>query len=132
MTTIEQIKEECRAIIALAEKATPGPWVHNVDQGHVGDVSTPDTDSIAMTQERVEIARRVGEGHRAEQNKQRNINASFIAASRSVTPKAARATLFSIEEFESDMANEQAHCVAWHCARVRLETICREREESKN
>lgn len=100
MTTIEQIKEECRHIIALAGIATQGPWMHDTSQGHVGDVCTPDTDSIAMTQERIEIAQRYGDGHRTEQIKQRNINAAFIAASRSFTPKAAQAVLVMIEGLE--------------------------------
>lgn len=115
MTTIEEIKEECRQIIALASIATPGPWMHDTSQGHVGDVCTPDTDSIAMTQERIEIARRCGDGHRIEQNKQRNINAAFIAASRSFTPKAAKAMLVLIRQLEYGDCERQMKelCATW-------------------
>ena len=93
MTTIDKIKAELRDIIELEKRATSGPWIHYLEQGQVGNVCTPDLDSIAMTQERIEIAQKHGAGHREIQNKQRDINAAFIAASRNLTPKMARALL---------------------------------------
>ena len=128
---IEDIKEECRAIIALASIATPGPWMHATSQVHVGDVCTPDTDSIAMTQERIEIAQRCGEGHRIEQNKQRNINAAFIAASRSFTPKAARAVLDLIAILERIAKPALGGKQQQDSARNQLNELCATWEGSK-
>ena len=133
MTTINQIKQELRDIIELSDKATPGPWVHHVEQGQVGDICTPDTDSVAMTQERIEIAKKHGREHRKRQNEQRNINASFIAASRNLTPKMARALLTAIIALETLAASEVSAdpyeaCSHLEDARDALETIRREWE----
>jgi len=126
MTTIEDIKTELREIIELSDKATPAPWIHHTAQGQVGDVCTPDTDSVAMTQERIEIAQRHGERHRAEQNKQRNTNATLIAASRNLTPKMAKVILRVIDDLEKDQALD-GHIVR-HRATLCFETIRREWE----
>jgi hypothetical protein len=129
MTTIDQIKQQLRDIIELSDKATPAPWIHYLEQGQVGNVCTPDLDSIAMTQERIEIAQKHGSGHREIQNKQRDINASFISTSRNLTPKMARALLTTIDSIET--ALHYAHFVEkqdYEELAKSLETICREWE----
>ena len=125
MTTIDQIKQELRDIIELSDKATPGEWIHYLEQGQVGNVCTPDLDSIAMTQERIEIAQKHGVGHRVIQNKQRDNNATFIAASRNLTPKMARALLGTLEMLEHMTTYTTK---AGTVASTALETICREWE----
>ncbi len=87
MTTIESIKNECRAIIAQAEKATPGPW-RRAATFYIGDADD----------------NRVAELMGAKYAIQNVENGDFIAASRSFTPRAAKALLVTIEALEQECA----------------------------
>lgn len=79
---MRRIDAHLASLLENAKKRTPGRWVHFVDQGQVGDVSTEDHDSIAMTQERIEVARMadIGGHWRSRMNEIRNYNATFIAS----------------------------------------------------
>lgn len=115
MTTIDQIKAELRDIIELSDKATPGPWEHELQQdsiwsGHDFGLQVAHTKSNP------------GAGMMWD-NDQRRKNASFITTSRNLTPKMARALLavidnlkFAANKLESNLAKDD------------LETIRREWE----
>jgi hypothetical protein len=83
---LARIKEHCQKLLSKASERTPGRWVHFTDLGQVGDISTPDGDPVAMTQERSDIANdpalrsMMGSLRRTEMVRIRNINASFIAS----------------------------------------------------
>ena len=118
-TTIDQIKAELRDIIELSDKATPAPWEkssnlsthlvskHSKNHGNlVCDCpdSTPDLS-------------------------QHQSDSSFIAASRNLTPKMARALLTTIDAIET--ALHYAHFVEkqdYEELAKALETIRREWE----
>lgn len=117
MITIEEIKNECRAIIAQAEKATPGPW--NYQWGY----------SLASRNTKYELG--IREDYEPRTQEEIRNDMAFVAASRSFTPRAAKALLYSIDEFQMDMATEQVGCIAYCRASQRLETIRRTWEESK-
>ena len=107
MTTIDQIKQELRDIIELSNKVTPRKWnadelVIYADSGEV---------AISATRERT-----------VEEDRH---NASFIAASRNLTPKMAKALLGNLEMLEHMTTyTTKAGTVAINA----LETICREWE----
>lgn len=86
MKTIEQIKEELREIIRLAEKAEKGPW--KVDHNCVNCVIS-DEHEIAQVDD--------------------DNDASFIAASRTITPLAAKALLLAIEGYEDDLLTGEVY-----------------------
>ena len=115
-TTIDQIKAELRDIIELSDKATPVPWEkssnlsthlvskHSKNHGNlVCDCpdSTPDLS-------------------------QHQSDSSFIAASRNLTPKMARALLTNIDWLEKDLAHDAL--ITRQRAFMCLETIRREWE----
>lgn len=77
---LKLIDAHLERLLAIAEKRTPGEWIHDQSIGTVGDVTTPDRDGIAQAMERVDVAQKYGRGHRVENNKQRNNNAAFIAS----------------------------------------------------
>lgn len=106
MTTIDQIKQQCREIIELAEKATPGPWIvvgEKTGQCGVLQNIEDNPDHVILD----------GGSYLYQKD------AQFIAAARSFTPQAARALLGAIEMFELLHASSA------------LDAICREWEESK-
>jgi hypothetical protein len=123
MTTIEDIKNECREIIKLGEDTTGGPWEHTVK---------------CYIQSGKEV---VADCHWTQKGEMRQ-NANFIASSRSFTPRAAKALLATIDALE-DVASsdgdphvdESAEYWAKEAssgkAKAALETIRRTWEESK-
>lgn len=111
MTTIDQIKQECRAIIALAEKATPGPW-RCAATFFIGDSNN----------------QRVAELMGAKYAIQNVENGDFIATSRSFTPRAARALLNTIEYIQG---NAEPGRSGYLSAQSQLEDICATWEGSK-
>ena len=127
-TTIDQIKAELRDIIELSDKATPGPWEHELQQdsiwsGHDFDLQVAHTMSNP------------GAGMMWDDD-QRRKNASFITTSRNLTPKMARALLTIIEDLE-ERSKKQAFLpgslnicptAEAHTAFSQLETIRREWE----
>lgn len=86
-------------LLGIAAKRTPGEWVHFTDQGQIGDISTDDRDSIAMTQERVEIAQMadLGGNWRSKMVEVRNNNAAYIAACSNNAEAGWRSTKAAIE-----------------------------------
>jgi hypothetical protein len=113
MTTIDQIKQELRDIIELSDKATPGPWEHELQQdsiwsGHDFDLQVAHTMSNP------------GAGMMWDDD-QRRKNAAFIADSRNLTPKMARVLLTLIEWLE-------LYAIPTEEAQSQLETIRREWE----
>lgn len=119
MTAIDEIKNECRAIIAQAEKATPGPWKlwgMSVLHDPTGNGSvTKDCFRVAST------------GYSDGDGRPRTNDAEFIASSRSFTPRAAKALLDLITYVEEDLAYPPLNLRA----REKLKTLCRNWEESK-
>lgn len=81
--TISEIKEECRAVIALAEKATPGPWAR---------VATFYISALGKCG--------IAEIKGPSSGLQSILNGDFIARSRHFTPAAAKALLTSIATLE--------------------------------
>ncbi len=65
--TDELTQQEIEAFLALAEKATPGPWIYEADEGWM-DFSNLRVDFISVVDD---------DGH-------------FIAASRTIAPRLAR------------------------------------------
>jgi len=116
MTTIDQIKQELRDIIELSDKATPGEW-RNVSRVETSDIVA--NDEICGG---VYVAFAWG-GMDSEHGE---ANAALIAASRSLTPKMARALLTNIDWLEKDLAHDAL--ITRQRAFVRLETIRREWE----
>lgn len=113
MTTIKDIKNECRAIIAQAEKATSGPW-HYWNQ--------PSNDLIATGAEKGLLICGLA-GLKSMPNEFK-----FIAASRSFTPKAAKALLVTIDHIEREEGKGRMDS---DDAQDKLNEICRTWEESK-
>jgi hypothetical protein len=115
--TIEDIKTELRDIIELSDKATPAPWEHEPQQdsiwsGHDYDLQVAHTMSNP------------GAGMMWDDD-QRHKNATFIAASRNITPKMAKALLTAIDWLECIHAGlPDGDFSAWNA----LETIRREWE----
>ncbi len=96
--TISEIKEQCRAVIALAEKAADGPWFNHDgvwDQNGCNVIADHDKDTN-----------------------------EFIASSRSFTPAAAKALIAAIEWLEDEMTGNPAASVPFNVASQRLESIC--------
>lgn len=85
MTTIDQIKQELRDIIELSDKATPGEWTSREKFKH----------SFELLEPRVWLG-----ASSSLPTGQQEHNASFIAASRNLTPKMARALLATIDRLE--------------------------------
>lgn len=79
---LERIKAECRRVIALASAATPGPWETGVASYQV-----------------YANGKHVAEMQNAT-SCERDDDAAFIAESRTITPKAAQATITAIEALE--------------------------------
>jgi hypothetical protein len=97
MTQEEHLKKivaKCRELLAGAEKRTPGKWIHDKSRGTIGDVATEDLDAIAQTQERISV--QVASG-RIGNNKQRDLNADFIANCAGPAEAGWRATIAAIE-----------------------------------
>jgi len=107
MTTIEDIKNECREIIAQADKATPGPW-RRAATFYIGDAND----------------NRVAELMGAKYAIQNVENGYFIASSRSFTPRAAKALLDLIADAED-------RAIISRRARRQLTELCATWEESK-
>ena len=119
MTTIEDIKKQLSEIIELSDKATPGEWVSKRRFRNSFEISEPhiwlgESSSLPMGQQK--------------------LNASFVATSRSTTPRMAKVLLGVIERLESEAATVE---IAMHGQSPRrtlyaiqadkeLETICRE------
>ena len=129
MTTIDQIKQELRDIIELSDKATPGEWI--VSKKGDSPLKFPGISTVDEEQDIVECHYAYEGGGVNGLN-----NASFIAASRNLTPKMARALLTIIEDLE-ERSKKQAFlpgslniCTTAeaHTAFSQLETIRREWE----
>lgn len=90
---LSAIREECKKIIELGERATPGPWhtVFSEDLNRTVCVSSKGWGPIA------EI------GGDSMEPLERQQTASFIASSRTFSPKAAQATIRFIGEYLDDM-----------------------------
>lgn len=89
--TLQAIRRECEEVIALAEKATPGPWTKETAKQAQGKpkgkrriASPPDESGHKHT-----VANTARWNSRA--------NAALIATSRTLAPKLARATLTAIK-----------------------------------
>jgi hypothetical protein len=80
--TIEDLKTELREISELSDKATPAPWHEN---------------ARVLDQNARVIASTLSVDFHYAQNRQ---NGEFIAASRNLTPKMAKALLMAITLFE--------------------------------
>ena len=115
---IEDIKEECRQIIALAESEhlTPGHW----NMGGTGSTMSEGYSQpfgIVQTGTANLVAGIFGDGRGGEDAAK--ANAAFIAASRSFTPKGAQAVLDLIayieEECRIDTPQETINrlCTTW-------------------
>ena len=112
MTAIDQIKQELRDIIELSDKATPGEWTSREKFKH----------SFELLEPRVWLG-----ASSSLPTGQQEHNASFIAASRNLTPKMARALLTTIDAIET--ALHYAHFVEkqdYEELAKSLETIRRE------
>lgn len=124
MKTIDQIKAELRDIIELSDKATPGEWQHG------GSLTPKNSLDIVY---RTPNDRSSARGFIVGKSKQDIQDATFIAASRNLTPKMARALLTAITALETLAASEvsadpyEAYSHP-EDARDALETICREWE----
>lgn len=123
---LQQIDEA----LALAEKATPGPWIHDKSRETIGDVTTEDLDGIAQAQERIEVQKKLG---RLGQAPQRDANAAFIAASRTGWPIALRCLKTAIEGLlwmlngswgHEVCDNDARGCAACERAEKDLATLC--------
>jgi hypothetical protein len=121
MTTIEQIKQELRDIIELSDKATPGPWDN--ENGPYVYAHIPGGRPNGEYIMQVYCGNGAGKPLGKEMNK---CNASFITASRNLTPKMARALLGMINALEHDEANDAP--ITRRRATIRLEAIRREWE----
>lgn len=91
--TIPDILAECDKTLALAEKATPGPW--HIAKGGLGNTERLDT--VYATHEDLHYicaCRDFACIHDRERNTE---NAALIAHSRTFTPDAARALKVAIE-----------------------------------
>ncbi len=82
--TISEIKEQCRQVIALAERAGPGPWARVT----TFYISAPGKCGIA-------------EVKGPSSGLQSILNGDFIARSRHFTPAAAKALLTAIATLEN-------------------------------
>lgn len=103
--TLEQIKAECRKVLELSEKATPGPW-KNSNFEIVQDSEIPWL-----------VAKFASPADR-----------SFISYSRTFTPFAAQMMLTMIEGLEnSHVSLADGDDTAWNV----LEHICKQWEERK-
>ena len=130
MTTIEEIKEECRQIIALAESEhlTPGHW----NMGGTGSTMREGYSQpfgIVQTGTANLVAGIFGDGRGGEDAAR--ANASFIAASRSFTPRAAQAVLVAIQTLENINANSLEISAEWAHSVAGLELVRRAWEGSK-
>jgi hypothetical protein len=105
MTTIEDIKQQVREIIELADKATQKEW-HAVE--------------LTVYADSGEVACTATTGRTVEDDRH---NAHFITACRNLTPKMARALLMAIENLELiHESSPMGEYAAWDA----LETIRRE------
>lgn len=109
MITLEDIKAECRAVIALADKATPGPWVENATRN---EVQTPHRLTVATCLPTTFAQDRSSE----------HANLQFITRTRTFTPAAAKALLVAIDALES-MQKHGMPSVHEYCTST-LESIC--------
>lgn len=112
MTTIDQIKQELRGIIELSDKATPGPWEDD-GCGHMWHPYPHPEPVNGYEGEHITLGR-------FDQK-----DFFFIAASRNLTPKMARALLGTLEILEHMTTYTTK---AGTVASKALETICREWE----
>lgn len=96
MKTIAEIKAECHEIIRLADQATKAPW-------HIGHrhnlVMTGPKDSLRGSVAHCHFTHSGSTAARNPTGEQSITNASFIAASRSFAPLAAKAMLLAIDGF---------------------------------
>ena len=118
VTTIEDIKKQLREIIELSDKATPGEWTSKRRFQNSFEISEPHI--------------WLGESSSLPMGQQQH-NASFVATSRNITPKVAKALLTVITSLEALAASEvsaDSHEACNHPddAKEALETICREWE----
>ena len=113
MKTIQEIKQECRQIIAKAEKATSGPW----ETLSRDDIGTEYGAPVRVKAGDYDVARNGTPGCFIKSE-----DASFIAASRSFTPAAAKALLDLIAYVEEDLAYPPLNLRA----REKLETLRRD------
>ena len=92
---IERVKAECRKVIELGEKATPGPWDNEAGPYVYARIpgGRPNGEYILQ----VTCVNGAGKPLTREQN---TANAAFIAQSRTFSPAAARALLVAIEGLE--------------------------------
>lgn len=92
--TIEEIKQACREIIELAEKATSAPW-----RSGRCDEGAEKRWFIGSKKYDIGIISLYNDTARPEA--QHESNAAFIAQTRSFTPAAARSLLVAIDALES-------------------------------
>lgn len=115
MSTIEEIKNECRAIIAQAHKAAPGPW----STSSRDDIGTEYGCPVRVKAGDYDVARNGTPGCFLKSE-----DAAFIAASRSFTPRAAKALLDLVADAED-------RAIISRRARRQLAEICTLWDESK-
>lgn len=102
--TLEQIKAECRKVLELSEKATPGPW-KNSNFEIVQDLEIPWL-----------VAKFASPADR-----------SFISYSRTFTPSAAQMMLTMIESLERDCEHPNFSPASCDC----LQALCEQWEERR-
>lgn len=83
------IREDCQRMIELGEKATPGPWRTSIETNADG--------SFAVTASEIGVI----EGDKTPSWSVKSRDATFIAASRTFSPKAARAMLGMMDALET-------------------------------
>jgi hypothetical protein len=112
MTTIDQIKKELLDIIELEKQATTAPWHKECHDNSFENGYAVGDDKYLLIASRLE-----------------GKNASFIAASRNLTPKMAKALLTAIEALEAECPHGcLPHCPHERAMQSSLETIRREWE----
>ena len=90
MKTIEEIKNDCRAVVDLADKATPGPWSNESDWPRVVVIEGHQVHQVCQ------MVTKLTEKTKGDQTP----DTHFIAHSRAFTPLAAKALLIAIEGLE--------------------------------
>ncbi len=94
---LDHIKAELRGIIELAGRATSGPWTN--DAGEYEGSSTVEGPDLGFPSR--DICTTIRDADFAEANIRKNWNnAAFIAAARTITPKAAQGMLTLLDDLE--------------------------------
>lgn len=129
---LDAILAQCRAVLALSDKATPGPWrgIHGDTYCAYPSVGAGNGHHFIL------FDRSDEEGRRADDDVKfpgLDSDADFIATSRTLTPRLARATITAIEGLRSGVHGTLNLCPRWQCGilqRITDEWEEKEREPS--